>query len=216
MLHVYIVESELPDSKTSVAVTWEKQKELLKSSSHLGSSEFKSCQSLEEVNHELSQFASWTETLPPKDPVILWLSVHGLSPRKSGTVGTSGASALGEKVEWYKSLEPIKQCSNPSRTIILLDVCWGGSPTIASRLTTPKRSRPYMVFGPSRSAFRKELDIASELIIESVAASGLPTRETATDIVLKLNDKYAASHLGSFYRVWWWDGKSIHAYPALT
>ena len=159
-------------------------------------------------------FAAWTRQVPQDAPVILWLSVHGADPEpgvaddKRTLVGTSAVSSDGEEVDWVEFLEPAMHAAKPGRVVVLMDVCWGSSPTAPARLTTPATRRPHMVFGPARSALRNELDLASTNILHSIAKSGLPTPHTATVIVDSLNTKFPPSHATQtpFYRVWWWNG----------
>jgi|GEM_PF-2526367 len=215
-VNIFIVESELPESETSVKGTWEVEQELLTKAGQLGQHEFVEGQSRKELEEAMSRFAEWSDTIPCDEPILLWLSIHGRAPEDETHVGTSGETAEGQLIEWFKFLEPVKKSNCPARIVVLMDVCWGGSPTAASRLTTPAVSRPHMVFGPRRPAYRNELDSAFEEVIGLLKTSVLPAEADAKAIVDKLNLKYPPVVDGEFYRCWWWDDSGIKQHPANT
>ena len=215
-VNIFVVESELPESETSVKDTWEVERDMMKQAGQLGKHEFIAGQSSEELDAAMERFAEWTRDIPCDEPVLLWLSVHGRTPKAKGHVGTSGVTARKQLIEWFKFFNPAKNSTCPSRIVLLMDVCWGGSPTAPSRLTTPKASRPHMVFGPRRAAYRNELDSAFEEVVGIVKTGALPTEDDAKTIVDKLNQKYPPVNDGEFYVGWWWDATGLKRHPAIT
>ncbi len=221
-INVFIIESETPNSTTSVHHIWDEIKKLLQQAGSLGKYEFYDAPSKADLSAAARKFGTWTDSLSDNEPVILWISVHGVDPepKVSGKdrkyVGTSGASAKCEKVEWENFFAPIKLAKNPKRIIVLMDVCWGASPTAPARLTTPAIHRPALLFGPARSANRTELDCASKYLVELMGKSGIPAVNDAKSLVDSLNLKFSAAPNGTaFYRVWWWENTKIHRYPQL-
>ena len=124
----------------------------------------------------------------------------------------------GKEIEWDKFFAPIKRAPEPARIVIVLDVCWGTSPTIAAFWTTPADRRPAMIFGPARDANRAELDGAIKLIADHMAKNGIPDIATAKKLVDYLNGKYpsAAASGTPFCRVWFWDAAGAKRYPEIT
>lgn len=219
-VHVFVVESERPNSPTSIRTTYGNVQTLLAKAGTLGRGVFVDAPTKKDVIEAAATFSAWTGTLPPKDPIVLWPSIHGANPEpgvpddKRKLVGTSGASAAKERVHWQDVFSPVKQAQDPSRVVILMDVCWGASPTAPRSLTLPPETRPALVFGPARSANRTELDAASHAILGHISKYGIPDVATAKQIVDTLNSKFKPAKTGtSFYRVWWWDATGMHRHP---
>lgn len=211
-VHVFIIESEVANSPTSVRAVWTTLRASLHAAGTLGQSLFVDAPTKADLLAASVAFAAWTKQLSANDPVILWLSVHGADPEpgvlddRRKLVGTSGASSALEEVEWIEFFGPAKSASSPSRVAVLMDVCWGSSPTAPARLTTPAATRPHMVFGPVRSAFSNELALASQAIVGSIARHGLPAPAQAKKLVDTLNSKCPPSQTTGtgWYRAWWW------------
>ncbi|MBY0309519.1 MAG: hypothetical protein K2Q09_12320 [Phycisphaerales bacterium] len=224
-MHVFIIESEVAGSTTSVRPTWNTIRSNLQAAGTLGQSMFVDAPTKADLHAAATAFAAWSGQVPKDDPVVLWLSVHGADPEpgvpddQRKLVGTSGASSVLEEVDWEQFLRPVKGASSPRRITVLMDVCWGSSATAPARLETPAASRPYMVFGPVRSAFPAELALASHAVIGWIAKRGLPLPVDAKSLIDSLNTKCPPSQTTGtgWYRAWWWnDTGTIQMHPTST
>jgi hypothetical protein len=130
-------------------------------------------------------------------------------------VGTSGVDVDGNELKWFEFFGPIKRAHSPGHIVVLVDICWGTSPTIAAVWTTPPDKRPAVIFGPARSASRPELDAAAKVIVDHLAKHGIPDVAAARRIVDGLNSKYppAESSGTPFYRAWYWEASGLKRYP---
>lgn len=213
-VHVFIIESEVANSPTSVRAAWTTIRASLQAAGTLGLSMFVDAPTKADLHAASAAFAAWTKQVPVKEPVILWLSVHGADPEpgvpdgQRKLVGTSGASSALEEVEWREFFEPAKSASHPRRVVVLMDVCWGSSSSAPARLMRPAAKRPHMVFGPVRSAFSNELALASQAIVGSIAREGLLSAAQGMKLVESLNSMCPPSTttMTGWYRAWWWDG----------
>lgn len=159
--------------------------------------------------------------LPKTEPVVLWISVHGADPEPGvpannrRLAGTSGVSTLGEQIAWHEFFDMVKQANNPGRIIVLMDVCWGSSPTAPSRLASPKAYRPRFVFGPARTAYRHELDTASKTIFDFMIQNDIPDINNAKNLVDSINTviPQTGPKETPFYRLWWWSNDKLVRYP---
>lgn len=220
-VHLFAIESEVPGSPTSVRPTWNAVRASLQSAQTLGQAMFIDAATKNDLLAATEAFRSWTTQVASDEPIILWISIHGADP-ESGVpdserklVGTSGASVKREEIGWDELFLPVKGAHLPDRVVLLMDVCWGSSPTAPARLTTPAILRPRAVFGPTRNAFPNELSSASQTVIGWIAQRGLPSPEDAKAIVDLLNMKYLPSPTTGtgWYRAWWWESDGIVAYP---
>jgi hypothetical protein len=223
-INVYVIESEEPKSKTSVRKIYNNICADLRTVGMLGESDFIDAPNVVELIAAADKFETWTKILPATEPILLWPSIHGGDPEygtddvKRKLVGTSGVDINGNEVEWYKFFAPIKRATEPGRIVIVLDVCWGTSPTVAAVLTTPADRRPAMIFGPSRNSNRSELDVATKMIVDQLTQHGIPDVSSAKKLVDDLNVKFppATASGTPFYRVWYWGVAGAQSYPAIV
>ena len=220
-INIFVIESEEPSSKTSVRGILNKISDNLKKSGSLGKVEFKIAPGNTDLQDSAIAFKDWAKSLPVEDPIILWISIHGADPEygvaddKRKYVGTAGVTAQGEEVSWYDFFAPIQAAANPSRIIVLMDVCWGSSPTAPARLTTPSKSQPAMLFGPARPANRNELDKATEMIFNLLDKNDELSAAEAKAAIDGINSTFEPSVTSGtpFYRMWWWDNSTLRRYP---
>ena len=221
-VHIFVIESEEPHSSTSVRQIWGKIKTELQHSGSLGKSEFAEASTKSDLQDAATNFQTWTGLLPMSEPIVLWLSIHGVDPEpgvpdgQRNLVGTSGASAKCEAVDWACFFGPIKLANDPHRVIVLMDVCWGSSPTAPACLATPSATRPAFIFGPARDAYRSELDTASESLFHLLCKKGIPGADEAKKLVDSINSMFPAATPKStpFYRVWWQkNATGLQRYP---
>lgn len=214
-IHICVVETESAGSPTSVEGAWSTYEQLLQADGCLGSSLLILTRNHDSLEGAFEQFLSWTCSLPADDTVLVWVSIHGLTPENEGLVGTSGWSDQLGEVHWFETLAPaIQGACEPGRILVLMDVCWGASPTAPARLSTPATRRPYGLIGPRRAASRNELDSLFEGVMAVLCANRLPCDEELRQVVDSLNQKYPASKHGEFCRFWNWNQEgTLVAYP---
>lgn len=158
----------------------------------------------------MSEFSRWASMRPAENLVILWFSMHGKRPPQPGLMGTSGQIGVAE-VEWYEVLATCVGNWHPN-TIIIVDVCWGASPTFP-RAAGPG---PKFIFGPTREGRRVELSAAANLVIGRAGKDGEFPQSDAFGIVDALNLSFSPNDEMKvpFYRVWWWgDEGKWRRYP---
>lgn len=223
-VHVYIIESEVPQSPTSVRPVWQTIRAALSASGRLGQSAFVDAATRVDLLSAAAAFGAWTRQVPVAEPIVLWLSLHGADPEPGVAddadrkkVGTAGVSSVGEEVEWVDFLSPAKAAASPGRVVVIADVCGGSSPAAPARLARPADQRPHMVFGPTRAAFAHELALASQTIIGWIANNGLPSGDQATSLVDSLNLRFPGALTGTdWYRAWWWaQGDETKMHPGV-
>jgi hypothetical protein len=182
------------------------------------------CADADEVRATILEFADWVNQRPESDPKLLWLSLHGKPPINKQHVGTRAASASFRKdddredsaeiVDWWRMVDELSG-HFPANVVVMMDVCWGGSPSAPAALTR-RSGNPRFLFGAVRSAHRLELDAATGLILASLIGGKVPPVEEARDLVSALNASFpkdADTHK-PFFRVWWWDRDgSHHCFP---
>lgn len=220
-INVFVIESESPGSTTSVRSIFGSVQNSLMHAGCLGKIAFYDAPRKADLDAAANAFRAWTMTLPLDEPIVLWISIHGADPEPGVAdnirrlVGTSGVSAKGEEVSWLELFDPVKLAKNPKRVVMLMDVCWGSSPTAPSRLSSPRANRPALLFGPARPACRAELDVATKSLFYHLSKSGIPDQNTSRNLVDSLNTHFSpALATGTpFYRVWWWENDRLHRHP---
>jgi hypothetical protein len=168
------------------------------------------CEDVTAVEQAVSAFLKWASNRPDSDPKVLWLSLHGKPPQNAACVGTEGLSGSystddpeAEIVRWAMVFK--KLCGNcPPNTILLSDVCWGGSPTAPARLTSKGAKNPKMFFGPIRKSHRLELDTVAGLVFGFLSRGFVPDLEDAKAIIKQMNLCFPpdACNNKPCYRVW--------------
>lgn len=205
-IHICVFETEQAGSSTSVEGAWPIYEQELRNCGCLGSSKLILTRNFQNLDDAFQEFQEWTCTLPSDEPILFWVSIRGLTPKGDDLVGTSGWSDQFGEVHWFKTLTPaIHGACRPSRILVLMDVCWGASPTAPARLSTPASKRPYGLIGPRRSALRNELDSLFEKVVNILCTRGLPCRDELRAVVDELNLKYQANDDGEFCRFWTWN-----------
>lgn len=130
------------------------------------------CRGIEDLRRAMDEFVVWSGTKPADDPKWLWMSLHGRKPHLPEHLGTGGiavseddgrsSSATNEDFDWHKIFSS-KDMNSIANVIIVMDVCWGGSPSAPARASS-RSGGPSFLFGPTRSAHRLELNTATALL----------------------------------------------------
>ena len=164
----------------------------------------------ESAKAEIARFPIWVTTVrSDEDWVVFWLSMHGRNPGTPQKVVTSGevvvdpSTRATEEIDWCTLLAETPGW--PKRTVVLLDVCWGGSPTFTR--SAVRSECPAFVLGSTREAARLELDAAAALLFGTLGVKGTIDHENAKKVVDSLNAVFSPNpDTGTpFYRVWWYD-----------
>ena len=183
------------------------------------------CRGTAELLGAINEFVTWAGNRPYDDPKWLWISLHGRKPARPQQVGTQGVAvavsgksgaahvATSEDFDWHQVFAPLTKSSVPN-VIIVMDVCWGGSPSAPSR-ATGLSGGPSFLFGPNRSAHRLELNTATALLASLIRNGKLPTIKEAKQIVSILNKSFPKDPDSGkeFYRVWWWKNGYQRCFP---
>jgi hypothetical protein len=101
------------------------------------------CRGTADIHRAIQDFMVWANNKPPEEPKWLWISLHGKRPDRPEHVGTKGLAVArrpdGEadtdghdEFDWYEAFGPSDVCF-PLNVMIVMDVCWGGSPSAAAR-----------------------------------------------------------------------------------
>ena len=218
-VHVFPVESISENEKyLSIKEAYSKVQAYLTLYNQLGDTTDKHmhCANLAALSAAIGEFVTWSGQHPQDDPKLLWLSLHGESPLNELHVGTRGVSSECEIVDWWKAFSGL--CGNcPSNVVVLMDVCWGGSPAAAAMLTG-KTGNPTLLFGSVRAAYPFELDTASGLVVGALTRGVVPTFREAKRVVHTLNTVFPSDPKNNkpFYRVWWWNKRGVrNQFPTL-
>jgi hypothetical protein len=229
-VHIFPIQS-VPESITgwdSTEHTYALVRTYLSEHRQLGEKDEKHlhCANTDEVNDAVREFANWANQLPEDEPKLLWLSLHGKPPLSKQHVGTRAVSAVfctdadqersPEIIDWWKTVGELSG-QFPPNVVVMMDVCWGGSPSAPAALTRCS-GNPQLLFGAVRSAHRLELDAAAGLIVASLIGGMAPSVIKAKDVVSVLNASLPkdADANKPFFRVWWWDQNGFqNCFPKL-
>jgi hypothetical protein len=162
------------------------------------------CGDLAALKNAIEKFVEWAVQLPKDDPKLLWMRLHGEKPKYEVHVGVHGVSGKREFFDWCKVFSGI--CGEfPRNVVVVMDVCWGGSPAVPSRLTR-KKGNPTLLFGSIRSAYPFELETAIGLVVGALARGVVPRVTDAKGVVRALNNAFPPDSKNNepFYRVYWW------------
>jgi len=160
-----------------------------------------------EVGKAFRVFSAWAGRFPQDDHIFLITSFHGKPPTE-GHMGTAGLSAAHTSdtpsvVNWYEVMQGVMWHPN---TTVLVDSCWGGSPTFASRASGT--TRPSFVFGPTRPASAIEMGTARHLLVSFLAKHQTLNCRHAKKIVDILNSIYVPNEKGApFFGVWMFESR---------
>ncbi len=171
------------------------------------------------VVRAITEFGSWSGERPRDEPKLLWVSLHGEEPSHPLHVGVRGLSAAfsttsldnhAELVDWWDVLNGLRGVCPPN-VVVIMDVCWGGSPSAPGSLTK-RTGNPKLLFGPIRSAHRLELDTATSFILATIVGGAVPSVAEAKTVVRALNKMFPRDPetKKEFYRVWWWNAAGTH------
>ena len=182
------------------------------------------CRGTADVRRAIEEFMVWANNKPAEEPKWLWISLHGKRPDRPEQVGTKGLAAAGDlegdgrrdgydEFDWHEVFG-LREVSFPPNVMMVLDVCWGGSPSAASRAAR-LGGGPQMLFGPIRAAHRLELNTAAGLLTAALRHGTLPTVAQAKRLVTTLNRSFPNDPVSGkeFYRVWWWGPKGASHFP---
>ena len=182
------------------------------------------CRGTADIRRAIEEFMDWANNKPVEEPKWLWISLHGKRPDRPEYVGTKGLAASGsldgeartdghDEFDWYEAFG-VNGVSFPPNVMIVMDVCWGGSPSAAARASR-RAGGPRMLFGPVRAAHRVELNTAAGLLTAALQHGTLPTVAEAKRLVTILNRSFPtdAANGKEFYRVWWWGPKRPSSFP---
>ena len=223
-VHIFPIQS-VPEGITgwdSIEHTYDLVRTYLADHRQLGQKDEKHlhCANVEKVGVAIRAFASWVKQLPEDEPKLLWLSLHGKPPLNKQQVGTRAVSASfradadqdksAEIADWWKTIGELSG-QFPPNVVVMMDVCWGGSPSAPAALTR-RSGNPQLLFGPVRSAHRLELDAATGLILASLIGGMVPSVAEAKNVISALNTSFPkdADSNKPFFRVWWWDKNGSH------
>jgi hypothetical protein len=180
------------------------------------------CKSRSDVIQALGRFADWAADKAPDEPKWLWLSLHGKAPANPHHLGTKGVTAgfrkddevdAAEIVDWSNVFQDVRGMCPPN-VVMVMDVCWGGSPSAPSRIST-KTDTPALMFGPLRAAHRIELNTAAAVIAAAMSSGKVPSLEEAEEIVSSLNRWFPRDPVTQkdFYSVWHWENGRPRCFP---
>jgi hypothetical protein len=181
------------------------------------------CRGIEDLLRATEEFVEWAGNRPRDDPKWLWMSLHGRKPHLPEHLGTRGIAvcedssgmspASNEDFDWHKIFGSLNT-SSIANVIIVMDVCWGGSPSAPAR-ASGRSGGPSFLFGPMRSAHRLELNTATALLTSVMRNGSLPSVEKAKEIVSVLNSFFPTDPDSGmeFYRVWWWEDGHSQCFP---
>lgn len=215
-VHVFPVESLSENDKDlSLEEPYSKVQEYLGARHQLGetTNEHMHCANLAALSNAVNQFVAWSGQQPPDDPKLLWMRLHGETPRHELHVGTHGISGEDEIVDWWKVFSGA--CGKfPPNVVVIMDVCWGASPAVPDMLTK-NTGNPTLLFGSVREAYPFELDTASGLVVGALVSGKVPTVPEAKGIVRALNAAFPSDPRNNkpFYRVCWWNKRGKHRFP---
>jgi hypothetical protein len=217
-VHVFPVQS-LPekDKDISLEEAYAKVKAYLREQYQWGETtdEHLHCTNLTALSSAINEFAAWSGQLPLNDPKLLWIRLHGEPPTMEEHVGTRGISGEDQRFDWWRLFSGA--CGKfPLNVVVIMDVCWGASPTAPSMLTR-KTGNPMLLFGSVREAYPFELDTATRLIVGALATGVVPKIPEVKHFVRTLNAvfPYDPKNNKPFYRVWWWNKRgALNRFPA--
>lgn len=174
------------------------------------------CRNRTAILDAIDEFVEWASNKAHEEPKWLWISLHGNAPESSHYLGTNGLTAahdvhggtLAREVLDWKDVFKRLYGNCPPNVVMVMDVCWGGSPSAPAALSSQRGRNPALMFGPIRTAHRIELNTAAALITAAMIKGTIPSAANATELVSHLNRWFPPDPVTGkeFYRVWYWNG----------